>query len=58
VTEGYWFFVDEFSNVTGTGDRPGEAHSDAQLLKRGSYNVTVVLYDTVARTMYYFELDT
>lgn len=58
VTEGYWFLLDEASDVTGDGDKPGEAHNDANLFKRASFNVTVVVYDTENRTLYYYELDT
>ena len=58
VTEGYWFLLDEASDVTGDGDKPGEAHNDANLFKRASFYVTVVVYDTENRTLYYYELDT
>ena len=58
ITQGYWYLLDESSEVTGDGDEPGEAHNDANLFKRGSFNVTVVVYDTENRTLYYYELDT
>ncbi len=58
ITQGYWYLLDESSEVTGDGDETGEAHNDANLFKRASFNVTVVVYDTETRTVYYYELDT
>ncbi len=58
ITQGYWYLQDESSEVTGDGDEPGEAHNDSNLFKRSSFNVTVVVYDTETRTLYYYELDT
>lgn len=58
ITQGYWYLLDESSEVTGNGDEPGKAQNDANLFKRASFNVTVVVYDTETRTLYYYELDT
>jgi len=58
IIQGYWYLLDESSEVTGDGDEPEEDHNDANLFKRASFNVTVVVYDTETRTLYYYELDT
>ena len=58
ITQGYWYLLDESSEVTGVGEESAQSHNDENLFKRASYNVTVVVYDTVNRTLYYYELDT
>lgn len=51
VSKGYYFFRDRHGEATATENLE-------QVLKRGSFNYTVALYDTENKTLYYYELDT
>lgn len=51
VQNGYYYFEDR--QAEGTDPR-----SDFALFRRASYNVTVAIYDTDARTLYYCAFDT
>ena len=51
IQNGYWFFYDRHSEST-------DRKSCDELLDRSSYNFTVGLYDTEAKTLYFLKLDT
>lgn len=51
IKNGYWYFYDRHSE----SDDPKD---DTYLLKRGSSNYTVAVYDCDENTLYYFERDT
>jgi len=48
VEEGYYYFYDRQSDST----------DDADVLNRGSYNITLAIYDLNSRTLYYCDYDT
>lgn len=48
VERGYWYFY----------DRQGMTQDDAMVLKRGSYNYTIAIYDADNDVLYYCEYDT
>lgn len=51
ATRGYYFFENRHSEAKDGGDLD-------QLVGPASFNFTVAVYDTAARTLYYYELDT
>lgn len=58
IGEGYWYFLDRHAGEGPEDDVTNQPHNDRWLLSRHSYNLTVAIYDTVTRTLYYLEFDT
>lgn len=48
---GYYFFKDRFSGGK-------DINKDAEVLERHAFNFTIALYDSEAKVLYYYELDT
>ena len=55
VENGYYYFID---NNTVKYKDLDDIHSDENLFSRGSYNFSLVIYDTDNDLLYYYEFDT
>lgn len=51
VENGYWYFVDHHSESD-------DSSSDAKIFYRGSFNMTIAIYDIDKNVLYYVEFDT
>lgn len=51
ITNGYYFFMDRHSQAM-------DPHDDTDVLSRGSFNLTIAIYDCDTETLHYLELDT
>lgn len=51
ITNGYYYFYDRFEDST-------DSYDDTELLNRGAYNFTVMIYDSDTDTLYVCREDT